>query len=70
MLERKITVEECCVIVGCGKSHLYALLNANEIESWLVGKRKRVISENSAYEYVAQKKAAEIAKQRAGKDGG
>ena len=65
MLERKITVEECCVIVGCGKSHLYKILNANEIESWLVGKKKRVISEKSAYEYVAQMKAAEIAKQKA-----
>ena len=65
MIDRKINVEECCVIVGCGKSHLYELLNANEISSWLVGKRKRVISEKSAYEYVAQKKAAEIAKQKA-----
>ena len=66
MLDRKITVEECCVIVGCGKSHCYELLNAREIESWLVGHRKRVISENSAYAYVAKKKAAEIAKQKAG----
>ena len=69
MIDRKINVEECCVIVGCGKSHLYALLNANEISSWLIGSRKRVISENSAYEYVAKRKAAEIAKQRAGKSG-
>ena len=69
MIDRKITVEECCVIVGCGKSHLYSILNANEIESWLVGKKKRVISEASAYDYVAKKKAAEIARQRAGNRG-
>ena len=64
MLDRKITVEECCVIVGCGKSHCYGLLNSQEIENWRTG-RKRVVSENSAIAYVARKKAAEIAKQRA-----
>jgi len=68
MLDRKITVEECCVIVGCGKSHCYGLLSAQEIDSWTIG-RKRVVSEAIAYAFVAKKKAAEIAKQRADKDG-
>ena len=63
MADKTLTVEQLCVKLGCGKSLAYQILNANEIESWTVG-RKRVISEDSAYAYIAKMKAAEIEKQR------
>ena len=53
MSDRKITVEQACAICGCGKSLMYLLLNANEILSWKIG-RKRVVSEASVYEYLSR----------------
>ncbi len=55
-----LNTEEACRQIGCGKTFLFELLSKKEIESVLIGNRRKIVSK-SLVEYVERLKIKDAA---------